>query len=119
MTREELLGSSDVRIKKITSEALKKEIHIKELSIIEADEIAHLPELFMDEKGVKKGNVANKAFSEYSLAYVGFSLCDEKGLGFFSSVDEIKETLGKKYKAVTIGRVYLEIINAWSEEKKD
>ena len=119
MTREELLGGSDVRTKKITSETLGKEIYIKELSIIEADEIGHLPEIFLGDEGLLKGKAANQALNEYSLVYVGFSLCDENGVGFFKSVDEIKDTLGKKYKGSTIGRIYAEIIKAWSDEKKD
>lgn len=77
-----------------------------------------LTRAFLSDDGALKGKVANQAFNEYALVYVGFSLCDENGVGFFKSADEIKETLGKKYKAPTIGRIYKEIVDAWSEEKR-
>ncbi len=58
---------------------------------------------------------AEKAFSEYRLKSVGFSLCDEKGNRLFS--DEEIDTILSKKSPESIDRIFVELGGAI--EKKD
>ncbi len=132
LSKQAIIDAADIGTGKINVPEWGGEVYVKSPSIRERDILGTYTRKYLevvtnkkgepelDEKGNQKlrliqSEEAEKAFSDFRLYKVGFSLCNEKGERLFGD-DEIETILAKKSPA-SIDRVFGEIEKAL--EKKD
>lgn len=127
LNKQLIIDANDIGTGKISVPEWGGEVYVKSPSIRERDILGTYTrkylEVMTDKKGEPvldenqnpklkfiKSEEAEKAFSDFRLYKVGFSLCDEKGVRLFS--DEEIETILSKKSPESIDRVFGEIEKA-------
>ncbi len=120
--KNSIIDASDIQVGTISIPEGGGDCFVKKPSIAERDILGAYTRAFLETKPsykkgedvkteMKKGEEAEKAFANYRLKTVGFALCDDKGIRFFSD-DEIDTLLGKKSPEV-IDRIFNDLGNAF------
>lgn len=124
LDKKAIIEANDIGTGKISVPEWGGDVYVKALSIRERDILGGFARKFLDTEIDKKGKLdqkmlrteeAEKAFNDFRIHKVGFSLCDDKGERIFTN-DEIETILGKK-SPESIDRVFNEIEKAL--EKKN
>ena len=127
LTRQSIIEANDIGTGKISVPEWGGDVYVKSPSIRERDILGAYSRKYLEVVTDKKGEPvldenknpklrfiqseeAEKAFSDFRLYKVGFSLCDENGARLFS--DEDIETILAKKSPASIDRVFGEIEKA-------
>lgn len=124
LDKKSIIEANDIGTGVISVPEWGGDVYVKSPSIRERDILGGYVRKFLETEIDKKGEPkqkmiqteeAEKAFNDFRLHKVGFSLCDDKGERIFND-EEIETVLAKKSPA-SIDRVFGEIEKAL--EKKD
>lgn len=127
LDKKAIIEANDIGMGKINVPEWGGDVYVKSPSIRERDILGGYSRKYLEIEKDKKGDPvldenknpklkfvggeeAEKAFQDYRLFRVGFSLCDENGKRLFSD-DEIETILGKK-SPEAIDRIHSEIEKA-------
>ena len=124
LDKKAIIEANDIGTGKISVPEWGGDVCVKSISIRERDMLGSFARKFLETDIDKKGKLeqkmlrteeAEKAFNDFRLYKVGFSLCDDKGERIFN--DEEIETILCKKSPESIDRVFNEIEKAL--EKKN
>lgn len=123
--RDAIMGAQDIPVRTIDVPEWGGSVNVKRASIRERDVLGGYSRKFLEVKAGKtpnqplktemiNGEEAEKAFADFRLFTVGFSICDEKGIRLFND-DEIESILGKK-SPEAIDRIFNELGNVFKAD---